>query len=94
MRQRYTDIGHAIRMIQCKEMAHSNLEAEMAQVIEADLEQIDRLTAALKKFVDHFGPLEDNHMLHEEARVCFRLAREALGAAEHDRLIRSSLQQS
>lgn len=49
------------------------------------------LRAALLKFVDHFGPLEDNHMLHEDARACFRLAREALGAEEHDAAIKRAL---
>lgn len=49
--------------------------------------EIARLRAALEQFVDHFGPLEDNHMLHEGARKCFRLAREALGPQEHDRII-------
>lgn len=50
-----------------------------------------RLKAALLKFVDHFGPLEDNHMLHEDARSCFKLARKALGPEAHDSAIRSSL---
>lgn len=39
----------------------------------------DRLKAALEAFVKHFGPLEDNAMLHEGARNCYRLARKALG---------------
>ena len=46
------------------------------------------LRAALLKFVDHFGPLEDNHMLHSEARACFNLAREALGPEQHDAAIK------
>lgn len=39
----------------------------------------DRLKAALKAFVKHFGPLQDNAMLHEDVRNCYRLARKALG---------------
>lgn len=38
-----------------------------------------RLRAALLAFAKHFGPLEDNIMLHEGVRECFRLARAALG---------------
>ena len=41
-------------------------------------DEIERLRTALQAFADHFGPLEDNHMLSDEARKCFRLAREAL----------------
>ena len=57
-------------------------------------DEIARLRAALLKFVDHFGPLEDNHMLHEDARKCFRLARKALGPEAHDAAIRKSLSPS
>ena len=39
----------------------------------------DRLKAALEAFVKHFGPLQDNAMLHEDVRNCYRLARKALG---------------
>lgn len=53
--------------------------------------EIARLRATLLKFVDHFGPLEDNHMLHAEARECVKLARAALGPEEHDRAIRAAL---
>jgi len=41
----------------------------------------DRLKAALEAFVKHFGPLQDNAMLHENVRNCYRLARKALGDA-------------
>lgn len=44
----------------------------------AEFDEIERLRAALVAFADHFGPLEDNHMLHEGARRCFALARAAL----------------
>lgn len=39
----------------------------------------DRVKAALEAFVKHFGPLQDNAMLHEDVRNCYRLARKALG---------------
>lgn len=51
----------------------------------------ERLRTALLKFVDHFGPLEDNHMLHEDARKCFKLARAALGPETHDAAIAAVL---
>jgi xanthine dehydrogenase iron-sulfur cluster and FAD-binding subunit A len=38
----------------------------------------ERLRAALTAFAEHFGPLEDNHMLSDEVRKCFKLARDAL----------------
>lgn len=37
-----------------------------------------RLRAALKMFAEHFGPLEDNILLHDGARRCFAAARAAL----------------
>lgn len=42
----------------------------------------ERLRSALTAFADHFGPLEDNHMLNDGARNCFKLAREALNRTE------------
>ena len=45
--------------------------------------EIERLRAALLAFADHFGPLEDNELLHVDARRCFALARAALGG-EHE----------
>ena len=51
----------------------------------------EKLVAALVKFVGHFGPLEDNHMLHEEARKCFWLARAALGPEIYDAAIKAAL---
>ena len=53
--------------------------------------EVDALRAALLKFVDHFGPLEDNSMVHEDARKCFKLARAALGPKTHDAAIRAAL---
>jgi len=44
--------------------------------------EIERLRAALLAFADHFGPLEDNELLHEDARKCFALARAALGGKD------------
>ncbi len=58
------------------------------KILELRDAEIDRLRAALTKFVVHFGPLEDNHMVHEDARKCFRLARKALGSDAHDRAIK------
>lgn len=46
--------------------------------VEAAEAEIKRLREALLKFADHFGPLEDNIMLNEDARECFCLARDAL----------------
>jgi len=40
--------------------------------------EIKRLRAALLAFADHFGPLEGNPFLHEDALRCFALARAAL----------------
>jgi len=37
-----------------------------------------KLRAALLAFADHFGPLEGNPFLHEDALRCFALARAAL----------------
>ena len=39
---------------------------------------VERLRAALLAFADHFGPLEGNPFLHEDALRCFALARAAL----------------
>jgi dienelactone hydrolase len=39
------------------------------------------LYEALKTFADHFGPLDDNPMLHPDARKCYALARSALAKA-------------
>lgn len=55
-------------------------------------DKIEALRAALVKFVDHFGPLENNFMVHEDARACFRLAREALGPKDHDAILSAALQ--
>ncbi len=66
---------------------------EVAADARADQEEIKHLRAALVKFVEHFGPLEDNHMLHEDARKCFKLARAALGSEEHDRAIKRAFNQ-
>lgn len=41
-------------------------------------DELMKLRKALFAFVEHFGPIEDNHMLNDGARNCFRLAREAL----------------
>lgn len=41
-----------------------------------------RLKAAVIAFADHFGPIEDNIMLNDECRQCFRLARRALSTAQ------------
>ena len=46
--------------------------------IEALRAENEKLRAALLAFAKHFGPLEDNIMLHEGVRECFRLARAAL----------------
>jgi hypothetical protein len=51
------------------------------ELIEAQRQEIEWLRAALEAFAKHFGPLEDNHMLHPEARQCFKLARTALSAS-------------
>lgn len=40
------------------------------------------LLAAVKAFEKHFGPLDDNPMLNEEARDCFSLARAAVSKAK------------
>ena len=72
-----------------EEAADHEANLEMAeQEIERLLAAAAKLRAALLKFVDHFGPLEDNHMLHSEARACFNLAREALGPEQHDAAIK------
>tara|TARA_R110000868_G_scaffold92457_6_gene256633 strand:- start:3886 stop:4092 length:207 start_codon:yes stop_codon:yes gene_type:complete len=55
------------------------------------MDENSRLRAALLKFVDHFGPLEDNYMVHEDARKCFKLARAALGPETHDAAIKAVL---
>lgn len=50
-------------------------QTERAKRLETENQQ---LRAALLAFADHFGPLEDNHMLNDDCRRCFSLAREAL----------------
>ena len=67
-----------------KSRSENSVNAETARRLRAQ-------EAALLKFINHFGPLEDNHMLHEEARKCFQLAREALGPEAHDAAIRAAL---
>lgn len=52
---------------------------QMAEAMATQVATIERLRAALMAFADHFGPLENNIMLHEGARRCFALARAALG---------------
>ena len=65
------------------------------EIVEVEAERLAvenlRLRKALLKFVDHFGPLEDNHMLHKDARKCFKLARAALGPETHDAAIKAVL---
>jgi hypothetical protein len=39
------------------------------------------LLEALKAFAEHFGPLEDNEMIHPNARRCFGLTRAAIAKA-------------
>lgn len=39
------------------------------------------LLEALQAYHEHFGVLEDNHMLHEDARRCAKLARAAISKA-------------
>jgi hypothetical protein len=67
------------------------LTPSVRALIDAKTAEIKRLRAALLKFVDHFGPLENNIMVHEDARECFILARKALGDEEHDRAIKHAL---
>ena len=45
-------------------------------------QEVGRLREALVKFAEHFGPLEDNEMLHPTARECFAVARAALAEKE------------
>jgi len=40
------------------------------------------LLVALKAYHEHFGILEDNCLLHEDARKCSRLAKAAITKAE------------
>lgn len=42
------------------------------------------LYAALAEFADWFGPIEDNELLGEECRNCFRLARAAFAKVRGD----------
>ena len=37
---------------------------------------------ALKAMVDHFGPLEDNHLVHKTARLATKKAKAAIAKAE------------
>ena len=59
---------------QWAEHAGIELDALAARLAEA--------VAAVQAFADHFGPLEDNHMLNDECRHCFALARGVLGTAD------------
>lgn len=52
--------------------------------LEKAIAERDGLKAALEAFVKHFGPLQDNAMLHENVRNCYRIARKALGDAAGD----------
>ena len=70
---------------------HERNDEAWHEMLDGRDKEIARLRAALLKFVDHFGPLEDNHMVHEDARACFKLARKALGPAEHDAAIKRAL---
>ena len=54
-------------------------------------DEIAKLRGALVRFVEHFGPLEDNHMLHPDARGCFQAARGALGPELHNLAIKAGL---
>ena len=42
-----------------------------------------KLFKALMAFNYHFGPLENNEMLHPKARRCMKLARDAFAAMEN-----------
>lgn len=46
----YTDLGHALAMIKNGEMAHSTLEAAMAQCIESQRQEIELLTSESDRF--------------------------------------------
>lgn len=59
-----------------------DLAREAAGEIERLNAEIARLREALTKFAEHFGPLEDNELLHPMARECFALARAALAKEE------------
>ena len=59
-----------------------DLVAQQANELLKLRSEVERLRAALLAFAWHFGPLEDNELLHEDARRCFALARAALGG-EH-----------
>jgi xanthine dehydrogenase iron-sulfur cluster and FAD-binding subunit A len=54
------------------------MAADYEQMAKDAQAENERLRAALAAFAEHFGPLEDNHMLSDEVRKCFKLAREAL----------------
>ena len=51
---------------------------------EAAEARVAQLEAALMAFDKHFGPLEDNEMVHPDARRCFQLARAALQQESSD----------
>lgn len=55
---------------------------EVVETLEAQSSALLKVTTALEAFVEHFGPLEDNHMLAPEVRRCIKLARIALGKDE------------
>ena len=87
----------AVHAVVCKEVHDGELnECRLeARLAEATQEAIDserdyqmtrrklaEAVAAVQASADHYGPLEDNHMLNDDCRHCFALARAVLSPAD------------
>ena len=55
------------------------LKSENAKLRELNTE----LLCALRAYHDHFGVLEDNYLLHQDARNCSRLAEAVISKANN-----------
>jgi regulator of sigma D len=69
---KYNEFTHQVqkKWTKCGDLGTEDIKIVMAK--------LNKRTEALLAFADHFGPLEDNHLLSDEVRACFKLARKAL----------------
>jgi hypothetical protein len=65
------------------ERSEAETEANAAFIVKA-VNAHEQLVKALEAWIKHFGPIEDNEMLHEDCRAVYAMTRAALKAADAD----------
>jgi hypothetical protein len=63
--------------------SEAETEANAAFIVKA-VNAHEQLVKALEAWIKHFGPIEDNEMLHEDCRAVYAMTRAALKAADAD----------